>query len=127
MQKLKKVFSILVIFMLTISLAACGQDAGGGNGEQKKDDSKSSDDGNLKIGLSVTDLSLERWQHDRDIFVEKAKELGAEVIVQSADNDESKQLTQIQNMLSQGIDVLVIIAVNSDSLSPVVEQAKKKE
>ncbi|MBU5343245.1 D-xylose ABC transporter substrate-binding protein [Caldifermentibacillus hisashii] len=126
MQKLKKVFSILVIFMLTISLAACGQDAGGGNGEQKKDDSKSSDDGNLKIGLSVTDLSLERWQHDRDIFVEKAKELGAEVIVQSADNDESKQLTQIQNMLSQGIDVLVIIAVNSDSLSPVVEQAKKE-
>lgn len=128
MQKFKKVLSMLVIFLLTISLVACGQDASGGkktSGDNGKD-SKTQGDDTLKIGLSVTDLSLERWQHDRDMFTEKAKELGAEVIVQSADNDESKQLTQIQNMLSQGIDVLVIIAVNSDSLSPVVDQAKKE-
>lgn len=106
-------------------LAACGEDAG----TQPKNDSgtgNGGNDGKIKIGLSVTDLSLERWQHDRDLFVKKAEELGAEVIVQSADNDESKQLTQIQNMLSQGIDVLVVIPVNSDSLSPVIEQAKKE-
>jgi hypothetical protein len=38
----------------------------------------------LVIGLSLADLKEERWQRDRDFFVAKAKELGAEVIVQDA-------------------------------------------
>lgn len=126
MKGLKKFSLVLLSIILMLTLAACGQDASnnGSNGDSGSDNDNG--DGKLKIGLSVTDLSLERWQHDRDIFVEKAEELGAEVIVQSADNDEAKQLTQIQNMLSQNVDVLVIIPVNSDSLSPVVDQAKKE-
>lgn len=71
-------------------------------------------------------MTLERWQHDRDLFIERAEELGAEVIVQSADGDADKQLSQIENMLSQNVDVLVIIAANSDALAPVVEQAKEQ-
>lgn len=131
MYKMKKFFPIVLAFFLALFLVACGQDAGVQNGAQEggSEETGVTEEGQereekLKIGLSVTDLSLERWQHDRDIFVEKAEELGAEVIVQSADNDEAKQLSQIQNMLSQEVDVLVIIPVNSDSLSPVVEQAK---
>lgn len=128
MKKLKGILVGLALFSLIFLLAACGQDTGGGSKSANKDSaSAGGSDDKLRIGLSVTDLSLERWQHDRDIFVEKAEELGAEVIVQSADNDESKQLTQIQNMLSQGVDVLVVIPVNSDSLSPAIDQAKKKE
>ncbi|WP_083855745.1 D-xylose ABC transporter substrate-binding protein [Amphibacillus jilinensis] len=103
-------------------LVACGQaidqDVGGENLELEGEE-----DADLTIGLSVADLTLERWQHDRDIFVETAEELGANVLVQSADGQDERQLSQIQNMLSQGIDVLVIIANNSDALSPVVEQA----
>lgn len=125
MRKLKGLIASLAIFTLILLLAACGQDAGGGNGSADKASAGSSD-GKIRIGFSVTDLSLERWQHDRDIFVKTAEKLGAEVIVQSADNDESKQLTQIQNMLSQDIDVLVVIPVNSDSLSPAIDQAKKE-
>ncbi|WP_286160718.1 D-xylose ABC transporter substrate-binding protein [Virgibacillus sp. 7505] len=103
-------------------LSACGQDAG--NESANNSMGQNNGDNGLKIGLSVSDLTLERWQHDRDFFVEKAEELGAEVLVQSADGDEAKQLSQIQNMLSQDIDALVIIAINSDSLSTVVDQAK---
>ena len=127
MKKLKGILVGLVLFSLIFLLAACGQDTDGGSKSVNKDSaSTGGSDDKLRIGLSVTDLSLERWQHDRDIFVEKAEELGAEVIVQSADNDESKQLTQIQNMLSQGVDVIVVIPVNSDSLSPAIDQAKKE-
>ncbi len=118
---------ILIVMLLCLSLvmAACGQDASkGGNAENNTEGS--SEDSEIKIGLSVVDLKLERWQHDRDIFTERAEELGAEVIVQSADGDEEKQLSQIQNMLSQGVDAIVIIAVNSDSLAPVVDQAKNE-
>lgn len=108
------------VLMLTI-ITACGQDAGSdGN---VSDNGNDSGDASIKIGLSVVDLTLERWQHDRDIFTERAEELGAEVIAQSADGDADNQLSQIENMLSQDIDVLVIIAANSDALVPVVEQA----
>lgn len=38
----------------------------------------------VKIGMAIDDLRLERWQKDRDIFVNKAESLGAKVFVQSA-------------------------------------------
>lgn len=109
------------LLVMSVLLAACGQDAG--SSDTSSGNSNDSSENKLKIGLSVSDLTLERWQHDRDFFVAKAKELGADVVVQSANGDEAAQLSQIQNMLSQGIDALVIIAINSDSLSTVVEQA----
>ncbi|UMG83011.1 hypothetical protein MJK70_25790 [Klebsiella pneumoniae] len=37
----------------------------------------------VKIGMAIDDLRLERWQKDRDIFVNKAESLGAEVFVES--------------------------------------------
>lgn len=123
MKKCKGLHLFVVMLLSVLVLAACGQDAGSSSSTENG----SSDEGGsdkLKIGLSVSDLTLERWQNDRDFFVAKAEELGADVIVQSADGDEAQQLSQIQNMLSQNIDVLVIIAINSDSLSTVVEQAK---
>lgn len=122
MRKCKGFLFILSIFLLVFALVACGQDVSDESGNKNSEGEKDK----LTIGLSVSDLTLERWQHDRDFFVEKAKELGAEVLVQSANGDEAKQLSQIENMISQGIDALVIIAINSDSLTTVVEQAKSK-
>lgn len=119
----RKLFFIAVVCILAI-VSACGQDAQNSNNDQLKKEEE--EEKSVKIGLSVVDLTLERWQHDRDIFTEKAEELGAEVIVQSADGDADKQLSTIQNMLSQGIDALVIIAANSDALTPVVEQANEQ-
>src|SRR5699024_2719683 len=120
MRKVLKSGALAILSVLLLSIAAaCGQDA-------SSDNNDASSDGDITIGLSVADLTLERWQHDRDIFMDKAEELGAEVLVQSADGEDEKQLSQIQNMLSQDIDVLVIIANNSDALSPVVKQAKEE-
>jgi D-xylose transport system substrate-binding protein len=118
----RKLFLTTMILMLTM-MTACGEDANNTNKDGSGNDTK---DEKLKIGLSVVDLSLERWQHDRDIFTERVEELGAEVIVQSADGDADKQLSTIQNMLSQGIDALVVIAANSDALAPVIEQANEQ-
>lgn len=123
MKKCKGLHLFVVMLLSVLVLAACGQDAGSSSNTENGSSDEGGDD-KLKIGLSVSDLTLERWQNDRDFFVAKAEELGADVIVQSADGDEAQQLSQIQNMLSQNIDVLVIIAINSDSLSTVVEQAK---
>src|SRR5471032_1526897 len=70
----------------------------------------------IKIGMAIDDLRLERWQKDRDIFVAKAKTLGADVFVQSANGNEETQMAQIENMINRGVDVLVIIPYNGEVL-----------
>lgn len=76
--------------------------------------------------MSIDDLRLERWQKDRDIFVNKAESLGAKVFVQSANGDATAQISQIENMLNKDIDVLVIIPFNGEVLSNVIAEAKKE-
>lgn len=80
----------------------------------------------VKIGMAIDDLRLERWQKDRDIFVKKADELGAEVFVQSANGNEQTQMSQIENMISRGVDVLVIIPYNGKVLTNVIKEAKEE-
>lgn len=79
----------------------------------------------VKIGMVIDDLRLERWQKDRDIFVDKAESLGAKVYVQSANGNEQAQISQIENMISRGVDVLVIIPTNGEVLSNVIKEAKR--
>lgn len=81
---------------------------------------------NFKIGMSVDDLRLERWQRDRDIFTEAAKKLGAEVIAVSANGDSDKQMRDAENLISQGIDLLVVIPNNGDVMRAIVNQAHEE-
>jgi D-xylose transport system substrate-binding protein len=80
----------------------------------------------VKIGMAIDDLRLERWQKDRDIFVAKAEEKGAKVFVQSANGSEETQIAQIENMINRGVDVLVIIPYNGQVLSNVIAEAKRE-
>ncbi|CAG18893.1 D-xylose ABC transporter substrate-binding protein [Photobacterium profundum] len=79
----------------------------------------------VKIGMAIDDLRLERWQKDRSIFVDRAESLGAKVYVQSANGNEQTQISQIENMISRGVDVLVIIPYNGEVLSNVISEAKR--
>ncbi|MGL6023227.1 MAG: D-xylose ABC transporter substrate-binding protein [Cetobacterium sp.] len=78
---------------------------------------------NFKIGMSVDDLRLERWQRDRDIFTKIANDLGADVIAVSANGDSDKQMRDAENLISQGIDLLVVIPSNGDVMGAIVDQA----
>lgn len=80
----------------------------------------------IKIGFSMDTLLVERWQKDRDIFVARAQELGAEVLVQNANNDSTQQDSQVKFLLEQGINILVIIPHDSESSSSLVQLAKKQ-
>ncbi len=77
----------------------------------------------IKIGLSIESLRVERWPKDRDIFIAEAEKLGAEVIVQSADGDERRQNEQAENMITQGVDVLVVIPKDSVAAAQIVQAA----
>jgi D-xylose transport system substrate-binding protein len=80
---------------------------------------------NPKIGFSIDDLRVERWGRDRDFFTAEAEKLGAKVYVQSADASEQRQISQIENLISRGVDVLVIVPYNATVLNNAIREAKK--
>ena len=80
----------------------------------------------IRIGFSMDSLQLERWQRDRDLFTRRAQELGAEVLVQSADGNDSVQVRQAENLLTQGVDVLVIVPHNGEIAGSIVDSAKQQ-
>lgn len=83
----------------------------------------SNQDDIVKIGFITETMTVERWQRDRDIFHAKAKELGADVIVKNAYEDREMQVKICMEMIEQGVDVLVIVVYDKDSLADVVEHA----
>lgn len=79
----------------------------------------------IKIGFSMATFQEERWQRDRDIFVAKAKELGADVIVQTANNNNDDQVNQVKYLLDQDVDILLIVPHDAEKASVAVQLAKK--
>ncbi len=77
------------------------------------------------IGLSMGSVREERWMRDRDLFIKRAQELGADVIVATSDYDIKKEIFQIENLISQGVNVLVIITSDSEKIAPAIEKANQ--
>ena len=78
------------------------------------------------IGMSFDSFVIERWTRDRDVFVSKANELGAEVNVQSAGGDVDTQISQIKYFIEIGVDAIVIITADAVRLADVLKEAKNK-
>lgn len=78
---------------------------------------------NPLIGLAMDTLKEERWQGDRDLFVARAQELGAEVLVQSANSDDTRQISDVQALISRAVDVLVIVPHNGGAMAKAVNMA----
>src|SRR4051812_12306308 len=75
------------------------------------------------IGLSLDTLKEERWQRDRDTFIAEAKKLGADVIVQSANSDDTRQVRDVESLISRQVDVLVIVPHNGAAMTRAVKSA----
>jgi D-xylose transport system substrate-binding protein len=109
-------------FALTLSLSlllvlSCGCSS---------DKNSPNEDDVVKIGYIYETMTVERWQRDRDIFVAKAENLGAEVIVKDAYEDSDRQREIGIEMINQGVDVLVIVAFDKDSLKDLVKYAHSR-
>ena len=90
------------------------------------DSTKPATEKKIKIGFAMDALKQERWQKDRDLFLKRAAELGAEVVVQTADGSDDAQMKQVESLLTQGIDVLVIVPHNAEVAGGMVEMARKQ-
>src|SRR5688500_5895529 len=80
-----------------------------------------------KIGLLMDTLQEEeRWQRDRDLFLERAKQLRADVLVEAAERDDAKQLQQAESLLERGVQELVVVPHGAEAAGRIDEAAKKK-
>jgi D-xylose transport system substrate-binding protein len=106
------------LFLVALLAAACVETP------RQTADGKGAKKGTIRIGFSMDTLKEERWQRDRDLFLARARELGAEVLVQSANGDDRVQTQQADNLLTQGVDVLVVIPHNGEVAASIVEAAR---
>ena len=77
-----------------------------------------------KIGISMPTKSLERWNRDGSYLKEQFEAAGYEVQLTYSDNNDVQQNNDIANMIADGVKVLIISAINSDSLSQTLADAE---
>lgn len=117
---MKKFLSLCLALALTCGLMGCSK-------ADKPDETSAAGDQASKslVGVSMPTKDLQRWNQDGSNMKAKLEEAGYEVDLQYASNATETQLTQIENMISNGCKVLVIASIDGSSLGTVMEQAKE--
>jgi D-xylose transport system substrate-binding protein len=105
--------------LVVIAAVALPLNARGGSG-------KPADAGRPKIGFLMDSLRVERWQADLDAFQKRANELGADVLVETAEGDDALQFEQAYKLLNAGIKVLVIVAHDTNEAVRIVSSARAR-
>jgi putative multiple sugar transport system substrate-binding protein len=106
--------------LLIGALSACSAertDTAGG------DASAAGGDETALIGIAMPTKSLERWNKDGANLEAQLQDAGYETMLQYADNKVDQQITQLQNMINQGADVLVVASIDGTALGPVLSTA----
>lgn len=118
---MKRVIAFLLVAVLTFTLAACAQ------APAKAPSVNIAKGDGSKIGVSMPTQSLQRWNQDGANMKKELENAGYVVDLQYAgDNDVPTQIAQIENMITGGCKVLVIVAVDGFSLTEVLKTAKEK-
>lgn len=76
------------------------------------------------IGIAMPTKSLERWNRDGSYLKEQFEIAGYSVELTYSDNDSEQQVNDIQNLLADDVDLLVVAAIDGDTLSTVLSDAK---
>jgi putative multiple sugar transport system substrate-binding protein len=138
-MKRKLLSLVLAATMTTALITGCGSgstdtgsDAGTSSSDAGTSDAgtSSSDDtsggtasAGGKIGISMPTQSLERWNRDGQYLDEQFQAAGYETVLTYSDNDSGKQVNDIQNMLADGVDLLVVAAIDGEALNTAMNEA----
>jgi len=77
----------------------------------------------VKIGFLIPAGEGYRWIIDQRYVEKAARDAGAEIVTLSANNDENLQLKQAKDLLKSGVDVLIVVAANSNTAAAIVRDA----
>src|SRR5260370_33852172 len=118
MKPEKKLIPFLLLAALW--LAACVK------GPQQRGSGRSAKGGPVRIGFSMDTLKEERWQRDKELVEQRCKEVGAECEVQVANGDDATQTKQCDNLLTKGVDVLIVAPHNDQIAASIVDAAHRQ-
>ncbi|MEU5095036.1 multiple monosaccharide ABC transporter substrate-binding protein [Streptomyces sp. NPDC020996] len=102
---------------LALTLTACGQNSEGGS----KEDKGSAKGGT--IGIAMPTKSSERWISDGKNVVKDLQAKGYKTKLVYGEDDPDQQVSQIENLITQGVKGLIIAAIDNKSLNNVLQQA----
>lgn len=133
MKRMRLAAALLILVMLfAFVLGGCGvsgtQKTDKKADEPRKEEVKKEEppkEKQIVIGLALSTQQEERWVKEAKFFVAEAEKNGAKVLVQDANNDENQQNNQIENLISQKVDAIVIVAKNGKTIGSAVAAAKK--
>ncbi|WP_257351102.1 ribose ABC transporter substrate-binding protein RbsB [Pseudalkalibacillus decolorationis] len=123
---MKSLWKFFIITLMAVLVSACSLQQGGGNEDSSEDQSKEKD-GTQKIGLSISTLNNPFFVTLRDGAEAKAKELGVEITTVDAQNDPAKQVSDIEDLIQQGVDILLINPTDSAAIASAIKSANKAE
>ncbi|MBO0959360.1 ribose ABC transporter substrate-binding protein RbsB [Neobacillus sp. MM2021_6] len=114
---MKKLLALFMSFTLLL-LGACSMQPPEWAKPAKKENLK-----DIKIGLSVSTLNNPFFVSLKDGVIKEAKSLGMEVKVVDAQNDSAKQINDVEDLIQQGVDLLLINPTDSAAISTAVQSA----
>ncbi|QHJ69183.1 D-xylose ABC transporter substrate-binding protein [Planococcus halotolerans] len=120
---MKPLTRILLLLILGILLVACRDTVEVPEKAVFKEDNLPESNEPLKIGFAMDTLKEERWLKDRKLFQEAIESHGLEVEIRAANGDDALQIAQAEEMIQQGIDLLVIVPHNAEATAAIVHKA----
>ncbi|MDV7766023.1 ribose ABC transporter substrate-binding protein RbsB [Peribacillus sp. CSMR9] len=115
---MKKIVSIIMVLSLMV-LAACSMDSGLTDDKKEKKDSMK----DVKVGVSISTLNNPFFVSLKDGIEKEAKEKGMKVTVVDAQDDTAKQISGIEDLILQKVDVLLVNPTDSAAISSAVKDA----
>jgi D-xylose transport system substrate-binding protein len=130
MKRMKKILAILMVLSLQFVFAACGSKNDPPVVDPSTDDAQTTTDKHITsdeiiVGYAMKTLQEERWQRELDGCKAAAEDLGVTFLYQVANGDAQTQLSQIENMVTQGVDVLMVTCVDMGSLTNVLDSVRE--
>lgn len=104
--------------------AAESKDSTQADADTQAEESGNAGGGKL-VGVAMPTKDLQRWNQDGSNMEAQLKKAGYEVDIQYANNDVATQVSQVENMISNGCEVLVIASIDGESLGTPLSQAKE--
>ncbi|MBO4902252.1 MAG: substrate-binding domain-containing protein [Lachnospiraceae bacterium] len=114
-----KISRLLLLLFAAAILTSCGSAAA-----DAEEATESEADG-IEIGMSFDSFVIERWQRERDVFVATARELGAEVNVQTANGEVEEQIAQIEYFIEKKVDLIVVVPIDAYKIQGAIGKAKR--
>ncbi len=121
MKRRTLMLCVVVMTLIAVGCVSSTQQTNTGGAKKKKGPNDP-----VVIGFSMDTVKEERWQRDKDLVEKHAKELGMQVSVQVANGDDNLQVKQAENLLTQGVDVLIVAPHNGEIAASIVEAAHRQ-